>query len=372
MTRNFSIVSAHLETRLNLKATRTNHGLGFVTHLLLRPVTVHMTVERAAGRNFNMKPSFKIRWVVAIGPILAVILIFGTSGLASEEFTLGTARAAAAKGDPRAGYFLARQYADGNGVPQDYSKAAEYLRKSAEQGYAPAQTGLGSCYAHGEGVKQDYTEALRWYRKAAAQEDSLAEYCLGYACAHGKGAPKDIEAAVSWWQKSAERGQVYAQNALGQFYFQGEYPGDTNHINYGNAARWLRKAAEQDYAGAMNNLAFLYQYGWGVNQDLLEAAKWYGRAAQQGDAMAQANLGLMYQAGHGGLPRDQVEAYKWFLLSAEQGNVVGRHSVEEYGTARAITADQVDEAKRKAAAFHARSRTNSLTVIPDTNVEPLR
>src|SRR5208283_2803017 len=182
-----------------------------------------------------MKESSKLVWIVAAGPALAVISILGASGLASEEYTLDTARAAAVQGDPRAEYFLARHYADGKGVPRDYAQAAEHFRKSAEQGYAPAQTGLGSCYALGQGVKQDYAEALRWYRKAAAQGDSLAQYCLGYACAHGKGVPKDLDAAVNWWQKSAEQGQVLAQNALGQFYFRGETPGDTNHVNYAEA-----------------------------------------------------------------------------------------------------------------------------------------
>ena len=61
---------------------------------------------------------------------------------------------------------------------------------------------------------------------------------------------------MAWWQKSAEQGQAYAQNALGQFYLNGEYPGDTKHVNYAEAARWLGKAAEQGYVGAMNNLGF--------------------------------------------------------------------------------------------------------------------
>src|SRR5690348_6690482 len=187
-----------------------------------------------------MKGSFKIRFA-AIGLSLAGILISGASGSVSDGFTMDTAVAAAAKGDPRAEFFLARHYTDGRGVPRDYARAVEYLRRSADQGYAPAQTGLGSCYAHGQGVKQDYAEAVRWYRQAAAQGDSLAEYSLGYAYAHGKGVPQDVDTALKWWRKSAGRGQVYAQNALGQLFFRGEHPGDTNHMNYAEAVQWLRK-----------------------------------------------------------------------------------------------------------------------------------
>ena len=42
-------------------------------------------------------------------------------------------------------------------------------RKAAEQGIAEAQSNLGLMYSDGLGVKQDYTEAAKWFRKAAEQ-----------------------------------------------------------------------------------------------------------------------------------------------------------------------------------------------------------
>jgi hypothetical protein len=209
------------------------------------------------------------------------------------------------------------------------------------------------------------SEAVHWYRKAATQGDALAQYCLGYACANGKGMPTNFDVAVQWWQKAAEQGQVYAQNALGQFYFHGEGPGDTNHVNYVESAKWLRKAAEQGYVGAMNTLGFQYQDGLGVGQNYREAVKWYRRAALKGDGMAQANLGLMYEDGNGGLPLDKVQAYKWFLLSAEQGNFMGRHSVWEYNLHHVLTPEQIAEAQRMVAEFHAQTRTNTPSPAPE-------
>jgi hypothetical protein len=119
----------------------------------------------------------------------------------------------------------------------------------------------------------------------------------------------------------------------------------------------LRLAAEQGCVGAMNNLAFLYQYGWGVKKDLPRALKWYRLAAQKGEAMAQANLGLMYQDGTG-VDHDMVQAYKWFTLSAEQGNVVGRHSFDDYNAHHRLTPEQFAEAERMVAEFHAQTHTN--------------
>ncbi len=299
--------------------------------------------------------------VFAAAPWLAavVLVIHGPGQCARAQDTnfnfQATNPAAAQKRGADADYELGRRYAIGLGVPQDYIKAVKYLRQSADQGYAPAQTGLGSCYAHGLGVKQDYAAAVEWYRRAAAQGDPLAQYGMGYAYAYGKGVATNFDQAVQWWQKSAEHGQVYAQSALGRLYFQGEGPGDTNHINYAASAKWLRLAAEQGYVPAMNTLGFLYQSGLGVGQEWTEAVRWYRCAAEQGDANAQANLGLMYEDGHGGLPHDKVQAYKWLLLSAAQGNAEGRHDVFEFKSHQSITPEQTAEAERLAAEFRART-----------------
>jgi TPR repeat protein len=45
----------------------------------------------------------------------------------------------------------------------------EWFRKAANQGYAKAQYNLGVIYAQGKGVPEDFSEALLWLRKAQAQ-----------------------------------------------------------------------------------------------------------------------------------------------------------------------------------------------------------
>jgi TPR repeat protein len=56
-----------------------------------------------------------------------------------------------------------------------------------------------------------------------------------------------------------------------------------------------------------------------VAQDQVEAAKWYRKAAEQNDADAQLNLGVYYAEGVG-VAQDQVEAYMWLVLAAGQGD----------------------------------------------------
>ncbi len=59
----------------------------------------------------------------------------------------------------------------------------------------------------------------------------------------------------------------------------------------------------------------MYQYGRGVPQNYGLAAYWYRRSAEQGNAVAQHLLGLMYDKGFG-LAADHVLAYMWLSLAA--------------------------------------------------------
>jgi hypothetical protein len=135
-------------------------------------------------------------------------------------------------------------------------------------------------YEEGKGVKQNTTEAVKWYRKAAEQEDEEALNNLTAMC---------------------NRGNSIAQFNLGLMYEEGKGV----LLNDAEAAKWYRKAAEQEYTTALINLTAMcnrgsavaqfnmggmYQDGLGVSQDDAEAAKWYGKAAQQGNKVAQLRL----------------------------------------------------------------------------------
>jgi len=71
-------------------------------------------------------------------------------------------------------------YAEGLGVPQDYSKALYWFKKAAKQGLAQAENNLGYMYAEGLGVPQDYNEAVYWLQKAAEQGLAQAKINLEY------------------------------------------------------------------------------------------------------------------------------------------------------------------------------------------------
>ena len=69
---------------------------------------------------------------------------------------------------------LGIMYAKGQGVKQDYTKAAEYYRLAADQGNSDSQTYLGLLYVNGQGVKQDKQQARILFEQACENEHPSA------------------------------------------------------------------------------------------------------------------------------------------------------------------------------------------------------
>jgi TPR repeat protein len=89
----------------------------------------------------------------------------------------------------------------------------------------------------------------------------------------------------------------------------------------------LRQQAEDGNPKAQNNLALMYLYGKGVNQNYPEAMKWYRKAADQGFAAAQNALGTMYGNGQGAA-QNYTEARRWFQMAADQGDADAKRNLQ--------------------------------------------
>ena len=99
----------------------------------------------------------------------------------------------------------------------DYYAAFSWFTKSAEQGNADAQFGLGECYLNGFGTFQNYEESFKWYKKSAEQENAMGQYKLGDCYFYGWGTEKDKEEAFKWYKKAAEQGNENAKATLKNF-----------------------------------------------------------------------------------------------------------------------------------------------------------
>ena len=76
-------------------------------------------------------------------------------------------------------------------------------------------------------------------------------------------------------EKGAKQGNPFEQFNLGLMYYKGRGTAQ----DYTKAVNWWRRAAEQDFAEALNNLGMVYGNGDGVAQDHVEAHKWFDLAA---------------------------------------------------------------------------------------------
>lgn len=152
----------------------------------------------------------------------------------------------ATAGDAAAQYNLAVLYVRGDGMAQDFGRAAAWFRAAAAAGNVDAQYDLAVMYERGLGVEQNPGEAVRWYERAAARNHAAAQYNLGLAYAEGRGVARDPTMAATWY----------------------------------------RQAAARRLLPAMFNLAILYDKGEGVGRSLTDAYAWYRAAARSGDAVA--------------------------------------------------------------------------------------
>lgn len=82
-----------------------------------------------------------------------------------------------------------------------------------------------------------------------------------------------------------------------------------------SATRWAAATALTEivpYSEDPNlNVGLIYYHGTGVDVDYEEAARWVRVAAEIGHSKAQEFLGFMYAKGHG-VPQDDTEAEKWY------------------------------------------------------------
>lgn len=119
--------------------------------------------------------------------------------------------------------------------------------------------------------------------------------------------------------ETAPDAMAHAQYVQGNGLFQkGEYKA---------AAHWLALAAEQGYAPAQRDLAFLYQAGEGVTQSDAKALELWRLAAAQNDAEAMYHLGFMY---FDAAEPDYDEIVSLWRKAAELGFKPAAHSLGSF------------------------------------------
>lgn len=159
-----------------------------------------------------------------------------------------------------------------------------------------------------------YGNIIEEFRKAAEAGDPRAQFCLGTCYKTGDGVEIDETEAAKWLRKAAEQGIQSTECEMLDFRPVLD-PGQRELT-----ARFERymSAAEKNFAPALWHVGRCYRRGEGVAQDKAEAVEWFRKAAGQGLDLAFWSLGECYAGGEG-VPQDNAEAMLWFLKAAEEG-----------------------------------------------------
>jgi TPR repeat protein len=208
---------------------------------LLAGIIVGMVA--ASGWTQNSQKS-----VYSAEPYSRELVKLAEAGDARAQYSLGWAYFMGCKGPPiktDGGLTMIKTI-----LMKNTSVATDWFRKSAEQGYAEAQSILGECYFVGTGVEKNECEAFKWYKKAADQGLVEGEYFVGVFYEKGVGVSKDHKEAFIWLNKAAEQGDCRSMVELAELYLNGA--GVTKDEN--EAIKWLTKASDQGFEPAKRKL----------------------------------------------------------------------------------------------------------------------
>jgi TPR repeat protein len=126
---------------------------------------------------------------------------------------------------------LAYEYIKGlNGKDVDEHKGAQWLIKSAENGYADAMRNLGTFYFGNKqgqpiyGLPVNHQKGVRWLKEAIDKGDDLvkggAMTNLAICYIKGEGVPVDINKAFELCKKASELGDSDAKHLLNNYFSQ--------------------------------------------------------------------------------------------------------------------------------------------------------
>jgi TPR repeat protein len=270
-------------------------------------------------------------------------LLLQSSSPKETEVGLQLLRKSADEGYVAAMVTLGFLYEGGQYVPKDYKEVFHWFSMAAAKGDAEAQNHVGGCYCYGLGTTQDYSMAAKYYRRSADNTNYAAMKSLGFLLMRGYGVDKNLDAAKYWLTRAAKEGgnrrAMYNLGALCSRRIS-----DPNSII--QAFQWYQQSAELGDPLACFELAQYYYYGWGVQRDLDRYRTWRFKAATLGATEAQFQMGSAYRTGDG-VPKDIETSLMWYLKAAAKN-----HPKAFYDLAVHYLEDKTNEASLKLAHYY--------------------
>jgi TPR repeat protein len=192
--------------------------------------------ERAKARKESGRASTAVLLtilllLIGVGGFVFYSLSVNGDGLRKEQLL-------AFFGSTEARVSLGWRYREGDGVPQDFSKAALWFEKAASSGSAKAQYDLGILRYYHLGTSEGADKARESFEQAAQQDYPPAVTMLGQLAAQEEHNPQK---AIALWQRAISLKDVWAEYLLGSMYLSMR-SSPKNEKNIILALFWLEKA----------------------------------------------------------------------------------------------------------------------------------
>jgi uncharacterized protein len=167
-------------------------------------------------------------------------------------------------------------------------------------------------YGIAEYEASNFSKAFEVLMPLAQAGELQAQKVIAHMYSFGQDVEVDFAEATKWYRLAAEQGDPVAQNNLASHLLE-ENPEE--------AIKWYTASAEQGFPFAEETLGDIYSGNLGISgsegekiKNLFEAAKWYEKAANKGFSIACHRLGDIYSSNQTLL--DEEKAIEWYQRAA--------------------------------------------------------
>ena len=205
-------------------------------------------------------------------------------------------------------------------------KGVDLLSKAVRAKSLTARFNLGMAYYNGDGVPQNPSKAAQWLQVAEKQNFAEAQYVLGMLLAEGEeGLPKNLSQGVRLLNKAAKQGHKLARAYLEKM--------DLNPATISNKVAQTTPSNFSNFTGSEDEKilqeARKYYTGIGRSKNYEKAFSMLLPLAKGGYAEAARLVGLMKLSGKG-TEKNPKDAKQWLSVAAQKGDEVARRMLEQY------------------------------------------
>ncbi len=177
---------------------------------------------------------------------------------------------------------LGDMYANGNGVAQDYARAAALYERVCEAGVSEVCNSLGQIYEHVPGFDSELKRVPALYERACTA--GSANGCLNFGLV--RASQEEFEQAAMLFDRACTGGANAACHALAAAYRKGE--GVEKDI--ARAVALYDQACDSDYVESCLTLAAMYADGTDVDRDAQRAGQYNATALRIYEDGCQSGL----------------------------------------------------------------------------------